>query len=231
MTLISGKHLCRILITLNAIALFWIVGAPKMYINEFHFHEARLPQYYELTEVYISREDMTFRSVEGENIRVPAGSRIYRKINYIEFVRAQIDAAMDKAAEPVMEDFYEIRVGEKGPKLDVNRAVFDDREKFEDISEKVRNEIYNDYCEKRAQEDKEYRDYLFRQHFWILFPQNSTYKYVKALIAGLIAAAIGFFFYKLKKERYLGLNIAYSLMTGFKVAVLVYVLMFPATCA
>ena len=119
MTLISGKHLCRILITLNAIALFWIVGAPKMYINEFHFHEARLPQYYELTEVYIPREDMTFRSVEGENIRVPAGSRIYRKINYIEFVRAQIDAAMDKAAEPVMEDFYEIRVGEKGAKLDV----------------------------------------------------------------------------------------------------------------
>ncbi len=138
---------------------------------------------------------------------------------------------VDGTAEPVMEDFYEIRVGEKGAKLDVDRAVFDDREKFEDISEKVRNEIYEDYRVKREQEDKEYRDYLFRQHFWILFPQNSTYKYVKALIAGLIAAAIGSFFYKLKKERYLVLNIAYFLMTGFKVAVLVYVLMFPATCA
>lgn len=231
MTLISGKHLCRILITLNAIALFWIVGAPKMYINEFHFHEARLPQYYELTEVYIPREDMTFRTVEGENISVPAGSSIYRKLDNHGYLNAQFDAIMNNEPEPEMNGYFEIRVGEKGPKLDVNRAVFDDREKFEDISEKVRNEIYNDYCEKRAQEDKEYRDYLFRQHFWILFPQNSTYKYVKALIAGLIAAAIGFFFYKLKKERYLGLNIVYFLMIGFKVAVLVYVLMFPATCA
>jgi hypothetical protein len=228
---IRGKMLSWILITVNAFAMFELAGMPKMYINEFHFHDARLPQKYELTEAYIPREDMTFRSVEGENISVPAGSRIYRKINYIEFVRAQIDAAMDNKAEPKIDDYFEICVGEKGPKLDVSRAVFYDREKFEDISGEVRNEIYNDYREKREEEDKEYRQYLFRQHFWMFFPQNYSYGYKKGLTFGLIAAVIGIMVCLLKRERYLAFNIIYLCLTGIKIAGIIFVLMFPATCA
>ena len=228
---ISGKMLSWILITVNAFAMFELAGMPKTYINEFHFHELRHQEKYELIEAYIPREDMTFRTVEGENISVSAGSRIYKKVNNIAFINAQIDAAMDKKPKPKEEDYLEISIGEKGPKLDVDRTVFYDREKFEDISEIVRNEIYNDYREKREQEDKKYRDYLFRQHFWMLFPQEYSYCYLKGLISGLITAGIGVIVCLLKKERYLAVNIIYLLLTGIKIAGIVYVLMFPITCA
>ena len=75
---LNNRKVLICIVILNAVAMFYLCGMPKWYINKSHFFEVDIQPHGVITEAYLSRQDMIINGTDGNDISISAGSTLIK---------------------------------------------------------------------------------------------------------------------------------------------------------
>ena len=206
------KTISLVLIVINTLAMFLLVGMPKSHTNRLHFTDDPIQPYY-YDAVYAPVKDMTVSDYQGNVIEVTKDTRIGVS-NLILTIEESLEGKM-----------YSILLIDPSNKaLDLKMEDLNDDSRFEDITEQVRN------GEKSIYEEglKKYKRYMLKERLWFLFPWEYFAYYIVAAIPALLAFALWYSIHK--RNKYLLVSISLILLSFVKIVWIVYFYANPTFC-
>ena len=163
---LNNRKVLICIVILNAVAMFYLCGMPKSYTNKHHFFEVDIQPHGVITEAYLSRQDMIIKDTLGNDISISAGSTLVKHTysqEYKDTVK-EINAALGTKEKPVEQnDYVTFNFEGSDRKLNMDPSELNDKEKFEDITERYQAERKAYYENKRKEAEKTYSEYMLHQ--------------------------------------------------------------------
>ena len=216
------------IVILNAVAMFYLLGMPKSYTNKHHFFEIDIQPHGVITEAYLSRQDMIIKGTDGNDISISAGSTLIKHSFSQEYKNTvkEINAAL---GENSVDLNYYVTFNYEGidRTLDLRPSELNDKEKFEDITERYQAERKAYYENKRKEAEKTYSEYMLHQRLWFCFPAEHISGFITGSIGMLISLCFGVFLLLIKKNECLAKSIILLVLISVKLFAIIYI---PPMC-
>ena len=210
------KTISLVLIVINTIAMFLLVGMPKDHTNRYHFTDHEIRPHYDA--VYAPRQDMTLTDSHGNNVYVTRESRIGTQKDNIDSIEYGKE-----------EKWYSIFLIEPSYiYLDLTIEDLYDYNRFEDITEQVRQEGKVISEQENEEGLKKFNRYMRKERLWFLFPWDYIPYYIFGAVAALLAFALWFSVYK--REKYYFVSVCLIILSIVKIAGIVYYYANPSFC-
>lgn len=218
------KIICLVLIVINAIAMFLLIGMPKAHTNQHHFTDDIIRPHNDKNTVpgspeavYSPLQDIELTGNNGNKVFLFKGTRIATKIYY--------ENSLDGKN---VEQFSVFLLDSPNTSLDIKKEDLYDFSKFEDVTEQVRQEEKENTAREYEEGLKKFDRYMFKERFWFLFPIEYGGYYILGLIPALIVFALWFLIYK--RNKYMLVTISLIILSAVKIAGIVYCYANPTFC-
>lgn len=206
--------LCKIVLTINVIASFLLLGMPKFLTCEHHFIGL-----IENCDAYLSQEDLILTSTEGNEISISQGDRVYIHHFYGD------DVSIIGGTEPEVKT-VSAWTEEPHARFEISIEELENPDKFENISELYKLE----QDEKRREGEAEFNKYMMRKRLWFFFPAEHLLHYLVGLLFAGISFAVGVALYK-NRYNVKGNTVFFSVLSLIKIAGIVYFYLHPVFCS
>ena len=198
---LNNRKVFICIVILNALAMFYLCGMPKSYTNKYHFFEFDIQPHGVITEAYMPRQDMIIKSTDGKDISISAGSTLVKHSYSQEYkdMLKEINTALGENTAD-LNDFVTFYFGESDIKLDMRPSELNDKEKFEEITERYQAERKEYYENKRKEAEKIYSEYIWSKRLWFCFPAQHISGFISGFIGMLISLCFGVLLLLIKKN-------------------------------
>lgn len=200
---VNSRRVLICIVILNAVVMFYLCGMPKSYTNKLHFFDNLIEPHGVVTEAYMSRRDMIIKDTLGNDISISAGSTLVKHTysqEYKDTVK-EINAALGTKEKPVEQnDYVTFNFEGSDRKLNMDPSELNDKEKFEDITERYQAERKAYKENKRKEAEKTYSNYMLHQRLWFCFPAEHISGFIPGFIGMLISLCFGLFLLLIKKD-------------------------------
>ena len=214
MKTLKFKRASTVLIVVNTILLFFAAGMPKIYTSEHHF-AGYISLHY--SQVYVPIKDIVVKDKEDRDIKLTSDMRIGVYDIYSDLDNLEMDCF---SALTQIDGLY--------VELDITREEIHDNTRFTDITKQYKNE-QNELINKSKEEGhKAFIEYMHKQHLWFLHPDMYIMNYATGLIVSVFVLLIMLLIYR--KQHYLFLTIATSLLIVFNMYTIVHFYVDPVFC-
>lgn len=226
---LNNRKVLICIVILNAVAMFYLCGMPKSYTNKHHFFEVDIqPHSFEITEAYLSRQDMIIKGTDGNDISISAGSTLIKHSYSKEYKGTvkKINTVLGENTDE-LKDYVTFNLEGSDRKLDMRPSELNDKEKFEDITERYQAERKAYYENKREEAEKTYSNYMLHQRLWFCFPAEHISGYIAGSIGMLISLCFGVFLLLIKKNECLAKSIILLVLISVKLFAIICI---PPMC-
>lgn len=206
------------LVILNAVAMFYLCGMPKAYTNKHHFFEFEIQPHGVTTEAYMSRQAMIIKDTNGKAISISAGSTLLKHTYSKEYKDTvnKINAALGENNDD-MKDYVTFNSEGSDIKLYMRPSELNDKEKFEDITERYQAERKAYRENKRKEAEKTYSEYMLHQRLWFCFPAEHISGLISGFFGMLVSLCFGVFLLLIMKNECLAKSIILLVLISFKI--------------
>ena len=218
------KIICLVLIVINTIAMFLLIGMPKTHTNRLHFtddiirpHNDKITVPGSPEAVYSPLQDIELTDNNGNKVFLFKGTRIAAGVYYENSLDGK---NIERFSVSLLDPPY--------TSLDIKKEDLYDFSKFEDVTEKVRQEEKELYDRQIEEGHKKFDRYMFKERFWFLYPVEYGGYYILGLIPALMVFALWFSIYK--RNKYMLVTISLIILSAVKIAGIVYYYAHPTFC-
>ena len=215
---LDSRKVLICIVILNAIAMFYLFGMPKAYTNKHHFFEIEIKPHGVTTEAYMSHQDMIVKDYLGKDISISAGSTLLKHTytkEYKDTVK-EINAALGEHTDD-MKDYVTFNSEGSDIKLYMRPSELNDKEKFEDITERYQAERKAYRENKRKEAEKNYSEYMLHQRLWFCFPTEHISGLISGFFGMLVSLCFGVFLLLIMKNECLAKSIILIVLISFKI--------------
>ena len=225
---LNNRKVLICIVILNAVAMFYLCGMPKWYTNKHHFFEVDIQPHGVITEAYLSRQDMIIKGTDGNDISISAGSTLI-KHSFSQEYKNTVKEINTALGENSVDLNYYVTFNYEGidRTLDLRPSELNDKEKFEDITERYQAERKAYYENKRKEAEKTYSEYMLHQRLWFCFPAEHISGYIAGSIGMLISLCFGVFLLLIKKDECLAKSIILLVLISVKLFAIICI---PPMC-
>ncbi len=171
---------------------------------------------------------MIIKGTDGNDISISAGSTLikhsYSK-EYKDTVK-KINTVLGENTDE-LKDYVTFNLEGSDRKLDMRPSELNDKEKFEDITERYQAERKAYYENKREEAEKTYSNYMLHQRLWFCFPAEHISGYIAGSIGMLISLCFGVFLLLIKKNECLAKSIILLVLISVKLFAIICI---PPMC-
>lgn len=226
---LNNRKVLICIVILNAVAMFYLCGMPKWYTNKSHFFEVDIQPHGIITEAYLSRQDMIIKGTDGNDISISAGSTLIKHSFSQEYKNTvkEINAALGENSVDLKNDYVTFNYEGIDRTLDLRPSELNDKEKFEDITERYQAERKAYYENKREEAEKTYSNYMLHQRLWFCFPAEHILGFITGSIGMLISLCFGVFLLLIKKNECLAKSIILLVLISVKLFAIICI---PPMC-
>lgn len=172
---------------------------------------------------------MIIKGTDGNDISISAGSTLIKHSFSQEYKNTvkEINAALGENSVDLKNDYVTFNYEGIDRTLDLRPSELNDKEKFEDITERYQAERKAYYENKREEAEKTYSNYMLHQRLWFCFPAEHILGFITGSIGMLISLCFGVFLLLIKKNECLAKSIILLVLISVKLFAIICI---PPMC-